>query len=148
MLTGLIGDGTGFLLVGIAILLVKFRYDLPGRVTPEILLTAAIVLTTFAGELSRSTGLGKWIASVIHWAEQLMGTDASVGVAIATLFGVAYLARHILKTAGTTGLWLGFAVPFLLALFPVGFFHSLDVDLQAPAVTVAHTIAHAIGIRS
>jgi hypothetical protein len=146
VLSGLIGNSAGPLLVGLALLLAKFRYDLPGRATPEILLTAAIILTTFGGEVSRSTGLGKWITGVIHWGEHLMGTSASTGLALVTLAVVAFLARHILKTAGTTGLWLGFTVPFLLALFPVGIFHTLDVDLQGPAVEVAAAISHALGV--
>jgi hypothetical protein len=145
VLTGLIGNGLALLLGAIALVAAKYRHDLPGRRTHDIVLTAAIIFMAFSGELARSTGVGRWIASVIRWAEHLIGPDASLVLAIIALVILVILARHIIKTAASSGLWLAFFFPFLLATFPVGFFHVLDLDLQGPAIQIAKQISTAFG---
>lgn len=145
MLTGVIGNGLGLILAVVAILIARYRHDAPGRAAADILLTAAVVLMAFAGELSRSTGIGSWLTSIIHWGESMIGRDASTVVALITLAVFIAVARHIYKTASPAGMWLAFILPFLLATFPSGFFHQLDVDLQGPALELANQIAKAIG---
>ena len=154
MLQGIIGNGAGLLVAGIAVLAAFVRHRIPlvpGRhrsVVAEGLLTAAVVMMAFAGELSRTTGLGEWIASVIRWAEGLLGS-ASGAVTILTLLTlviVAVLIQHVFKTASTAGLWLAFALPFLLATFHSGLFHEIDVDLQGPAQWVASWLDSHLGV--
>jgi hypothetical protein len=146
VLTGLIGNGAALLLAAIALLGARYRHDVKGRRSHEIILTIAIVLMAFSGELARSTGVGRWIASVILWAEHLIGKDASTVLCVIVLVILVILARHIIKTASTAGLWLAFMLPFLLATFPVGLFHELDIDLQGPAISLAQTISSHLGV--
>jgi len=140
VLTGIIGNGAAVILAAVALFMVKHRHDLPGRRTPEVLLTAAIVMMAFAGTLARETGFGHWIAGLIGWISRAIGQDANLVLAVITLFVLGMLARHILKTAATTGLWLAFVLPFLLAVFSSGFFHTLGTDLQGPAAAVSNAI--------
>lgn len=146
MLTGIIGNGLALLVAGVAILAARFRHDLPGSRTHEILLTGAIVLMVFSGELARSTGLGSWLTSLIHGAESLVGSDAITVLALITLAVLVVVARHVFKTAGTSGLWLAFTLPFLLAVFQTGFFHELDTYLQVPAQDLATAISTHLGV--
>lgn len=145
MLTGLIGNGAALVLAVIALVGARFRHDVRGRRSHDIILTIAIVLMAFSGELARSTGACRWIASVIQWGENLIGNDASTVLSLIVLVILVILARHIFKTAGTSGLWLAFILPFLLATFPVGAFHQLDLDLQAPAISLATEITKFFG---
>ena len=154
MLQGLIGNGAGLLVAGIAVLAAFVRHRIPlvpGRhrsVVAEGLLTGAVVMMAFAGELSRTTGLGQWIASAIRWMEGLLGS-ASGAVTVVTLVVLAVLAvliYHVFKTAAVTGLWLAFALPFLLATFHSGMFHQIDVDLQGPAQWVAGWLDLHLGV--
>lgn len=146
MLTGLIGNGAALIIGAIALLGARYRHDIRGRYTHEIVLTAAIVLMAFSGELTRSTGIGHWLTSVITWVQHLIGKDASTVIAVITLGVLVILARHIVKTAAASGLWLAFALPFLLATFPVGAFHTLDVALQKPAIELATQLSSALGV--
>ncbi len=145
MLPGLAGNGTALILAAVAVLAARYRHDFPGRRTAEILLTGAIALMAFAGEMARTTGIGQWIASVIRWTEGLIGRDAVTVMAVATLVVVALLTRHLFRTAAVSGMWLAFALPFLLATFSGGAFHQLDVALQGPAQELAARIATALG---
>lgn len=146
MLTGLIGNGAALIIGAIALLGAKYRHDVRGRYSHEVILTAAIVLMAFSGELTRSTGIGRWVTSVVTWAEHLIGSDASTVLAVITLVVLVILARHIIKTAASSGLWLAFALPFLLATFPGGAFHTIDVALQKPAIDLASQITAALGV--
>jgi hypothetical protein len=145
VLQGIIGNGAGLLVAGIAVLAAFVRHRIPlipGRhrsLVAEGLLTGAVVMMAFAGELSRSTGAGEWIASVIRWAEGLLGSasGAVTVVTLVTLVIVSVLVYHVFKTATITGLWLAFTLPFMLATFHSGVFHRLDADLQGPAQWVA-----------
>lgn len=154
MLTGVIGNGAGLLLAGIAWLATFVRHRVPlvpGRhrgLVAEALLTAAVIMMAFAGELSRTTGVGEWIASVIRWGEGLLGSasGAVTVVTLVTLVVVAVIVHHVFKTATIAGLWLAFMLPFLLATFHSGAFHTLDVDLQGPARWVAGWLDARLGV--
>jgi hypothetical protein len=145
MLTAIIGNGLGLLLAGIAWLLAKFRYDLPGRATADIALSTAIVGMLLAGELTRATGLGHWLAGLVSGGENLIGSGGVIVLTLATLLVIGLVARHLAGTATSAGLSLAFALPFLLAAFHAGALHQLDMHLQTPAYSIAQRISTALG---
>jgi hypothetical protein len=148
MLTGLIGNGLAVLVAGIAWIIARHRHHVPGRssVIDEVLLTIAIVGMIFAGDLGTATGLGQWATSVIRGAEHLAGPVGNVIAALVTLLVLVRTAIAVLRSgASERAMLLAFALPFLLALFPSGFFHNLSGDLAVPAHALAVKLAAAIG---
>ncbi len=147
MLTGLIGNGLAVLVAGVAILLSRFRHHVPGGgMAGEALLTMAVLGMLFAGELARSTGLGAGIVSAIAAAEGWLGPGAKTILALATFAMVLVVGVAVFRTATERAMTLAFLLPFALALFSSGFFHSLDAGLQAPAQAVAAKIAAGLGV--
>jgi hypothetical protein len=146
MLTGLIGNGLAVLLAGVAILLARLRHHLGGGVACEALLTAAVLGMLFAGELARATGLGAGIVSVITSVQGWLGPGGKTVAALATLAMVIAVGAAVFRTATERAMTLAFLLPFALALFSSGFFHSLDAELQAPAQAVAARIAAGLGV--
>lgn len=147
MLTGLIGNGLAFLVAGVAVLIARFRRHAPGgKAVDEVLLTASIVGMLLAGELARSTGIGSWTVSVIHAIEGLLGSSGPVLVALSTLGVLLLVGVAVFRTATERALILAFVLPFLLAMFGGGIFHSVDMTLQAPAQATAARIASGLGV--
>lgn len=147
MLTGLIGNGLAILVAGVAWMCAKFRHHVPGgAVVDEVLLTAAIIGMLFSGDLTASTGLGGWVASVIRGAMHLLGGAGVIVVALVTLFVLLSIAKAVVRSASEGAMRLAFVLPLLLAVFPAGFFHSLSGGIQVPAHAVAATLASALGV--
>ncbi len=146
MLTGLIGNGLAILAAGLAILIRRHRGHVPGGASGEILLTAAIVLMLFAGELARSTGLGHWATSTLVDFEGWIGPSGKVIITLIVLAGVILVAISVFRTAQEKALMIAFLLPFAFAMFSSGLFHSLDVALQLPATAVAAKIASGLGV--
>jgi hypothetical protein len=147
MLTGLIGNGLAILVAGVALLLARFRHHLPGgAMASEAVLTAAVLGMLFAGELSRSTGLGAGLVSVITGVEGWFGAGGRTVLALATFAMLLAVAVAVFRTASERAMTLAFLLPFGLALFGSGLFHTLDAALQAPAQAVAVKIAAGLGV--
>ena len=149
MLTGLIGNGLAVLVAGIAWLIARHRHHVPGRsaLIDEVLLTIAIVGMLFAGDLTVATGLGRWLTSVVRGAENLAGSAGTIIAALVTLFLLIRTAVAVFRSGATErAMPLAFALPFLLALFPAGFFHALSADIQVPAQMVAARLASLMGV--
>jgi hypothetical protein len=149
MLTGLIGNGLAILVAGIAWIIARHRHHVPGRsaVIDEVVLTIAIVGMLFAGDLGAATGSGHWASSMIRGAEHLAGSAGTIIAALVTLFVLVRTSIAVLRSGATErAMPLAFALPFLLALFPAGIFHSLSSDIQAPAQLLAAKLAAAVGV--
>lgn len=147
MLTGLIGNGLAVLVAGVAWMCARFRHHMPGgAAVDEVLLTLAVLGMLFAGDLTAATGLGEWIASLIRGAEHLIGAPGVVVAALVTLFVLLRTAVAIFRNASEGAMRLAFVLPFLLALFPAGFFHTLAGDLQGPAQALAARLASGMGV--
>jgi hypothetical protein len=147
MLTGLIGDGLAVLVAGVAWMCAKFRHHVPGgAAVDEVLLTIAVVGLLLSGDLMAATGIGAWMTSLIRGAEHMIGGPGLIVAALVTLFVLLRTAQAIFRNASEGAMRLAFVLPFLLALFPVGVFHSLAVDLQRPAQDVAAWLASGLGV--
>jgi hypothetical protein len=147
MLTGLIGNGLAVLVAGVAILLSRVRHHVPGgAMVGEVLLTMAVLGMLFAGELARGTGLGAGIVSVITTAEGWLGPGAKTILALATFATVLAVGVAVFRTATERAMTLAFVLPFGLAMFQSGLFHSLDGELLAPAQAIAAQIAAGLGV--
>lgn len=147
MLTGLIGNGLAVLVAGVAWMCARFRHHIPGgAAVDEVLLTIAVLGMLFAGDLVTATGLGAWVASLIRGAERLIGAPGTVVAALVTLFVLLSTAVAVFRNASEGAMRLAFALPFLLALFPAGFFHTVGADLQGPAQELAARLASGLGV--
>ncbi|HEY3958680.1 MAG TPA: hypothetical protein VGM53_35405 [Streptosporangiaceae bacterium] len=145
-MTGLIGNGIALLLAGVAMLIARNRQHVPGGASGEALLTIAIVLMLFSGELSRSTGVGSWILSGLSDVEGWMGPSGATILAIITLAVLLIVGVAVFRNASERALTLAFLLPFGLAMFHSGVFHSLDLTLQAPAQDIAAKVASGLGV--
>lgn len=150
MLTGFIGGGGAILLAGMAWVIASHRSHVSAVVrhsaTEEILLTAAIIGMLLAGLLTVSTGLGRWVMSVLEYVLHWLGPAGIVVAAIITAVFVIRTAVSIAKSgANDNAMKMAFALPFLLALFPSGIFHRLSVDLQVPAHALVAWISAQLG---
>jgi hypothetical protein len=147
MLTGLIGNGLAVLVAGVALMCARFRHHVPGgAAVDEVLLTAAVLGMLFAGDLTAATGLGAWVASVIRGAEHMAGTSGVIIAALVTLLVLLRTSVAVFRTASERAMTAAFMLPFLLALFPSGFFHVLAGDLQGPAQALAARLASGLGV--
>jgi hypothetical protein len=149
MLTGLIGNGLAVLVGGIAWIIARHRHHVPGRspAIDEVLLTIATVGMLFAGDLASATGAGHWLTSLARSAEHFAGPAGTIIAALVTLFMLVRTAIAIFRSGATDrALPLAFMLPFLLALFPSGFFHALSGDIQVPAQALAAWLASRIGV--
>jgi hypothetical protein len=147
MLTGLIGNGLAVLVAGVAWMCARFRHHVPGgAAADEVLLTMAVVGMLFAGDLMAATGLGAWLSLLIRGAEHMIGAPGVIVAALVTLFVLLRTGVAIFRNASEGAMRLAFALPFLLALFPTGFFHTVGADLQGPAQALAARLAAGMGV--
>jgi hypothetical protein len=132
MLTGLIGTGGAILLVGLALLIKKFRGHVPGQKSDQVLLTVAVGLMLAAGVEFTFVGAGRWVISAIHAVEGWVGPVGAVIVALIVLFLFLAVIVAIFRTAHEGALTIAFLFPLMCAVPSHGYPAQVISALKPP----------------
>lgn len=135
---GWLGTGAAVIVIGLAVLLMKFGHNLPSASHPW-LHRAVIVGMYCAGSVLVITTVGQWLLHLLQHLGGLVGgttPGSGLGWALVTYGGLLLAATLLVSLIWAPDLgvaYMALFTPLMLALAPAGFVHEIYTFTAAPA---------------
>lgn len=127
-----LGSGAGLIVIGLAVILMRFIDELPQKVVPWAM-RGVIVLMFMGGSAVAITVAGKFASKCLRG---LMHWGGGIGTAVAVLTAVFLLIAvfvGLLKRPSSSIANFAAILPVVLGIFAAGALHSVDKSTTNPA---------------